>query len=105
AYLGVRAERVKLVAYGVASLLAAASVAVAGVIGFVGLIIPHVIRLLWGGDHRFLLPASILLGASFLTAADAISRVAAAPTELPVGVVTAFIGVPFFVWLLRARPS
>ncbi len=104
-YLGVRVERVKLIAYGVASILAAAAVALAGVIGFVGLIIPHIIRLLWGSDHRFLLPASILLGAAFLTAADALSRVAAAPTELPVGVVTAFIGVPFFVWLLRARPS
>lgn len=104
-YLGVRVERVKLIAYGVASLLAAAAVAAAGVIGFVGLIIPHVIRLLWGADHRFLLPASILLGAAFLTIADALSRVAAAPTELPVGVVTAFVGVPFFVWLLRARPS
>jgi iron complex transport system permease protein len=103
AYLGVRVEQTKLISYGVASLLAAASVAVAGVIGFVGLVIPHVIRFLWGGDHRFLIPASALLGASFLMGADAIARVAAAPTELPVGVVTAFIGVPFFVWLLRRR--
>src|SRR5690606_3037258 len=97
----VRVERVKLLAYAIASLLAAAAVAVAGVIGFVGLVVPHVIRLLWGGDHRLLIPASALLGAAFLTSADALARVAAAPTELPVGVVTAFVGVPFFIWLLR----
>lgn len=103
--LGVPVERVKLTAYAVASLLAAAAVAVAGVIGFVGLIVPHVIRLLWGGDHRFLLPASILLGGAFLALADTIARVVAAPIELPVGVITAFIGVPFFVWLLRRRAA
>jgi iron complex transport system permease protein len=103
AYLGANVERTKLLAYGVASLLTAAAVAVAGIIGFVGLIIPHVIRLLWGGNHRFLLPASALLGAAFLVLADTLARVAAAPTELPVGVVTAFVGVPFFVWLLRRR--
>jgi iron complex transport system permease protein len=100
-YLGVRVERVKVAAYGTASLVAAASVATSGVIGFVGLIIPHTVRLLWGSNHRFLLPASVLLGAAFLTLADALARVAVAPTELPIGVVTAFVGVPFFVWLLR----
>jgi len=105
AYLGVRTERVKLIAYGTASLLTAASVAASGVIGFVGLVIPHVVRMLWGGDHRFLIPASVLLGATFLVLADALARVAAAPTELPIGVVTAFVGVPFFVWLLRRRPA
>ncbi len=105
ANLGTSVERVKLLAYGTASLLAAAGVAVAGVIGFVGLIVPHVVRIAWGGDHRLLIPASALLGASFLSLADAIARVAAAPTELPVGVVTAFIGVPFFIWLLRRRPA
>jgi iron complex transport system permease protein len=103
AYLGVRTERVKLVAYGTASLLTAASVAASGVIGFVGLVIPHVARMLWGPDHRFLLPASILLGATFVVLADAVARTAAAPTELPIGVVTAFVGVPFFLWLLRRR--
>jgi iron complex transport system permease protein len=103
AYLGTRVERTKLLAYGTASLLTAASVAVSGVIGFVGLVIPHVVRMLWGGGHRFLLPASVLLGASFLVLADALARTAAAPTELPIGVVTAFVGVPFFVWLLRRR--
>jgi iron complex transport system permease protein len=105
AYLGTSVERTKLIAYGVASLLTAAAVAAAGVIGFVGLVIPHVIRLLWGGDHRFLIPASLLLGATFLVLADALARTAAAPTELPVGVVTAFVGVPFFVFLLRRRAA
>jgi iron complex transport system permease protein len=103
AHLGVRTERVKLAAYGAASLLAAAAVAVAGVIGFVGLVVPHVVRLLWGADHRFLLPASVLLGATFLVVADALARAVAAPAELPIGVVTAFVGVPFFLWLLRRR--
>lgn len=103
AYLGVRTERVKLVAYGTASLLTAASVAASGVIGFVGLVIPHVTRMMWGADHRFLLPASVLLGATFVVLADAAARTVAAPTELPIGVVTAFVGVPFFLWLLRRR--
>jgi iron complex transport system permease protein len=103
AYLGVRTERVKLAAYGAASLAAAASVAMAGVIGFVGLVVPHVVRILWGADHRFLLPASVLLGATFLVLADTLARTVAAPTELPIGVVTAFVGVPFFLWLLRRR--
>ncbi|HEU4456633.1 MAG TPA: iron ABC transporter permease [Longimicrobium sp.] len=105
AYLGTRVERTKLLAYGAASLLTAAAVAVSGVIGFVGLVIPHVVRLLWGGDHRFLIPASVLLGGTFLVLADALARTAAAPTELPLGVITAFVGVPFFVYLLRRRPA
>lgn len=105
AYLGTRVERTKLLAYTAASLVTAAAVAASGVIGFVGLVIPHVVRLLWGGDHRFLLPASVLMGATFVVLADALARVAAAPTELPVGVVTAFVGVPFFVWLLRRRAT
>ena len=105
AYLGTRVERTKLIAYAVASLLTAASVAVSGVIGFVGLVVPHVVRMLWGNDHRFLLPASVLLGAAFVVLADAAARTAAAPVELPVGVVTAFVGVPFFVWLLRRRTA
>ncbi|HEX2095625.1 MAG TPA: iron ABC transporter permease [Longimicrobiaceae bacterium] len=103
AFLGTRVERTKWLAYGVASLLTAAAVAAAGVIGFVGLVVPHVVRLLWGSDHRFLLPASILLGATFMVLTDALARTVAAPSELPVGVVTAFVGVPFFVWLLRRR--
>jgi len=105
AYLGTRVERTKLLAYGTASLLTAGAVAVSGVIGFVGLVVPHVVRMLWGADHRFLLPASVLLGASFAVLADTLARTAVAPTELPVGVVTAFVGVPFFVYLLRRRAA
>ena len=99
-YLGTRVEAVKRVAYVVASLLVAAGVAAAGVIGFVGLIVPHALRLVWGGDHRFLLPGSALAGATFLLLADTVARTVAAPVELPVGVVTALIGVPVFVLLL-----
>jgi iron complex transport system permease protein len=75
-------------------------VAVAGVIAFVGLMVPHVIRLLVGPDHRALLPLSALAGAILLVAADALARVVIAPAELPVGVVTALLGAPFFLWLL-----
>jgi iron complex transport system permease protein len=103
AYLGISLERTKLLAFGTASLLAASAVAVSGVIGFVGLIVPHVIRIGWGNDYRFLIPASALLGAAFLVATDAIARTAAAPNEIPIGVVTAFLGVPFFLWLLKRR--
>lgn len=103
AHLGVRVERTKWAAYGTASLATAAGVAVSGVIGFVGLVVPHVVRISWRGDHRFLLPASALLGAAFLVAADALARTAASPRELPIGAITAFVGVPFFIWLLRRR--
>lgn len=105
AVLGVRTERAKLLAFATASLLTGAAVAVSGVVGFVGLVVPHVVRLLWGPDHRLLLPASVLLGASFLVLVDALARTVAAPTELPVGVVTALLGVPFFVYLLRRRAA
>ena len=103
AYLGTHVERTKLVAYALASLLAAAAVAVSGVIGFVGLVVPHIARMLWGSSHRTLLPNAALLGASFLVLADLLARLVARPVELPIGVVTAFLGVPFFVWLLRQR--
>lgn len=105
AYLGARVERVKTLCYFLASVLAAACVAVAGVIGFVGLVVPHAIRLVWGSDHRFLLPASMAGGAAFLASADLVARNVAAPTEIPVGVVTAFVGVPFFILLLRREVS
>lgn len=103
AYLGTHVERVKWAAFGTASLLTAAAVALSGVIGFVGLVTPHVVRIVWGSDYRFLIPAATLLGAALLALTDALARTVAAPTELPVGVVTAFVGVPFFVWLLRRR--
>lgn len=104
-HLGARVERVRTTAYLVASLLTASAVVTAGGIGFVGLVVPHAVRMTWGGDHRFLLPASFLAGAAFLPMADLFARVAVAPGELPLGVVTAFIGVPFFVWLLRRRTA
>jgi iron complex transport system permease protein len=99
-YLGVRVERVKLSAYLVASLLVAATVAVAGVIGFIGLIVPHALRLLWGSDHRMLLPGSFLAGGAFLLLADTMARTIVPHSEIPVGVITALIGVPIFVVLL-----
>jgi iron complex transport system permease protein len=101
AFLGTDVERVKRISYAAASLIAAAGVAFVGVIGFVGLVVPHVVRLLAGPDHKQLLPLSFLAGASFLALADLVSRSLVAPAEIPVGVVTAFIGVPFFLVLLR----
>ena len=99
-YLGASVQRVKLTAYLAASLMVAAAVAAGGVIGFVGLIVPHAVRLAWGNDHRLLLPASFLAGTAFLLLADTIARLVVAPAELPTGVVTAVAGVPFFVALL-----
>jgi len=99
--LGVPVERTKRVLLAVSSLLTGAAVAVAGVIGFVGLVVPHAMRLLVGPDHRVLLPASALAGGSFLVAADTAARTFVG--GLPVGVVTAFVGVPFFLFLLRRR--
>jgi iron complex transport system permease protein len=103
ATLGLSVERTKLLAYAIASLLAASAVAVSGVIGFVGLIIPHAVRLRWGSAHRFLIPAAALTGAAFLTITDTLARAALRPAEIPIGVVTAFVGVPVFVWLLKRR--
>ncbi len=101
AFLGADVERLKRVLYVAASLLTAAAVSVSGIIGFVGLVVPHAIRLLWGHLHRSLLPAAFLLGGVLLVVADAIARTAFAPLSLPVGVVTALIGVPVFVLLVR----
>lgn len=100
-YLGTDVERVKRVAFGVASLITAAGVAVAGVIGFVGLVIPHAVRIAVGSDHRALLPLSFLAGGIFLVLADLVARTVAAPGEVPIGVVTALVGVPSFLALLR----
>jgi iron complex transport system permease protein len=99
--LGIEVERTKRLLLGLSSLLTAAAVAVAGVIGFVGLVVPHVMRLLVGPDHRILLPTSALAGAAFLVATDTVARAGAA--ELPVGIVTAAVGAPFFLYLLRNR--
>lgn len=105
AVLGVQVRATKLAAFLIASLLAAAAVSVSGAIGFVGLVVPHIVRLVWGADHRLLLPASALLGAAFMVGADALARTAAAPMELPIGAITAFTGVPFFLWLLTRRAA
>jgi iron complex transport system permease protein len=100
-YLGADVERVKRRVYIAASLLTAAAVAVSGVIGFVGLVVPHIGRLLWGHRHRALLPVSFLGGGTLLAFADTLARTVVAPHELPVGIVTALIGVPVFAFLLR----
>ena len=101
--LGVNVEAVKLTLLVVASLATAAAVAVSGIIGFVGLVVPHVTRLLWGPDHRRLLPLSAVLGASFLILADLLARTVAPPHEIPVGIITALVGAPFFLYLLRRQ--
>lgn len=101
--LGVDVERVKKTAFIFASLITGAVVSVSGLIGFVGLIVPHVVRMVWGPDHRFLLPASALVGAMLMVVADTLARTVMAPTEIPVGVVTAMGGAPFFVYLLRKK--
>lgn len=100
-YLGANVEAVKRMSLGIAALVTASGVAVAGVIGFVGLVVPHAIRLLAGSDHRTLMPLSFLAGAAFLTLADLVARTVLSPTEIPIGVITAFVGVPFFLVLLR----
>jgi len=101
AYLGTETEQVKRVAFLLASLLAAAAVSVAGVIGFVGLVVPHAVRLSGVRDHRALTPMSFVAGACALVLADSAARTVAAPMEIPIGVVTAFLGVPMFLVLLR----
>jgi iron complex transport system permease protein len=101
AQLGVHVARTRRVAFAVSSLLVGAAVSVSGMIGFVGLIVPHVARLLIGADYRLLLPASVLLGGIFLLLADTVARSAFGATEIPVGVVTALCGGPFFIYLLR----
>jgi iron complex transport system permease protein len=100
-YLGADVERVKRASLLVAALITASGVAVVGVIGFVGLVVPHALRLAVGSDHRVLLPLSFLGGAAFLTFADLVARLALAPREVPIGVITAFVGVPVFLVLLR----
>jgi len=102
-YLGVEPVRLRRLLLFWATLLTAASVFVAGTVGFVGLVVPHLVRLVVGPDHRALLPAAALGGGILLVWADALARVVLAPAELPVGIVTALIGGPFFLWLLRRR--
>jgi iron complex transport system permease protein len=101
ASLGVHVARVRLLVVVAATIATAAAVAVAGLIGFVGIIVPHTIRLLVGGSYRLLLPLSVIVGAGFLVFADVIARTVMAPAELPIGVVTMFFGAPFFAVVLR----
>lgn len=102
--LGVRVGRLRLATFLIASFSIAAAITTAGSIGFVGLVVPHMVRLAWGNDQRQLLPASVLLGGTLLMAADLIARTVIAPAQLPVGVITALLGVPTFLYLLLRRP-
>lgn len=101
AYLGVDVERDKLTILGLGSLLTGAAVSLSGLVGFVGLVVPHAVRLVLGPDHRLLLPAAALSGGAFLVVADLLARTMLSPTEIPVGIITALIGAPFFIYLLR----
>jgi iron complex transport system permease protein len=101
--LGVHVERVKTVSYVLASLLTGLVVAVSGSVGYVGLIVPHVVRLGWGSDNRLVIPAAALVGGMFVVLADVVARTVIAPRELPVGAVTALVGAPVFIYLLRKR--
>lgn len=103
AYLGVRVERTKLIVLAASTLLTAAAVSVAGVIGFVGLVVPHLVRLIAGPDYRLIIPLSAIGGGIFLLWADTLARIALSPREIQLGVVTAFIGAPFFAYLLYRR--
>jgi iron complex transport system permease protein len=103
AHIGLDVERRKILLLFLGALITAAGVSISGLIGFVGLVVPHVMRLLLGPDHRLLLPASALMGGLFLTMADLVARTALAPAEIPVGIVTAIVGGPFFIYLLRRR--
>jgi iron complex transport system permease protein len=104
-HLGVDVPRVRIVVYLAASLLTGLAVSVSGAIGYVGLLVPHAMRLIFGSDHRMLLPASALGGAIALVIADTIARTIVAPSELAVGAVTAIVGAPFFIYLLRRKLS
>lgn len=101
-HLGLRVERYKLVIVLVAALLVGAAVSISGIVGFVGLVAPHLCRLTLGPRHRLLIPATALTGATFVVVADLLARLLVAPAELPLGVLTALVGGPFFLWLLRA---
>jgi iron complex transport system permease protein len=101
--LGIHVEKAKVILFLASSVMTAVAVAFSGIIGFVGLIIPHIMRMWLGSDHRLLLPATFLFGASFLIVADTIARTIVPYTELPVGVITAICGAPYFIYLLRRR--
>ena len=89
--------------YIAGSVMTGSVTAFTGPIGFIGLIVPHALRIAFGADHRILIPCSFLLGAAFLAVCDTVARTVLAPTEIPVGVITALLGGPFFIWLLRSK--
>ena len=101
AQMGLDVRRTKIIIIVAASLVTAAAVSFAGIIGFVGLVVPHIVRMWWGVDYRRIIPLSILGGASVLLISDILARIVLAPQELPVGIVTALAGAPFFLWVLR----
>ena len=103
--LGIPVQKIRLAIILAATLATAAAVAFAGVIGFVGLVVPHIIRILWGGDYRRLLPLSMIGGASLLLITDVAARTLTAPQEIPVGIITALLGAPFFLWVLKRSKS
>src|SRR6202011_3408335 len=102
-HLGVDVRRVRLVVYIAASILTGLAVSVSGAIGYVGLLVPHVMRLLFGSDHRILLPTAAFGGAIAVVVADTLARTVISPSELPVGAMTAIAGAPLFIYLLRRR--
>jgi iron complex transport system permease protein len=102
-HIGVNVQRLKVLSVVLVSVAVGAAVACSGLIGFVGIIVPHMLRLSVGANYRFLLPASALLGATLLVGADIFARIIVAPSELPIGIVTATLGAPFFIWLLLRR--
>jgi iron complex transport system permease protein len=105
AHLGLNVESSRLMFFMVASLVTGATVAACGIIGFVGLIVPHAVRLLVGPDHRRLVPAAALAGAAFLVLADCLARTLLSPVQIPIGVVTALAGGPLFIMLLRRHKA
>ena len=104
-HIGIDSQKVKRTAVACIALAVGASVAVSGVIGFVGIVVPHLLRLMIGPDHRFLLPTSVLFGAILVVAADTVARTIVTPAELPIGIITALFGAPFFLWLLLRKKS
>ena len=103
--LGVPVERTKRIVFFLAALLTGVAVSVSGIVGFIGLVVPHLARLLFGSDYRKLLPACALLGGTVLVLSDSLARIVIVPEELPVGVITSFLGAPFFIYLLKRREA
>ena len=101
--MGVNVERTKQIILVLGTLLTSLVVSVSGIIGFVGLIIPHITRIIFGPDHRILIPSSAMVGAIFMIVTDTISRTLISPVEIPVGIITAMFGGPFFIYLLRNK--